>query len=126
MSKSVEITVDDQVAFAMMKGLAEIARGDVPDDRVAEFARETIKEAETIRREGEPLHGIETSGREHGEHISQPTGVVYTLTITDEGEANEWRSDRIQRPDQVAWLHKIVLNAAEYLAETAAGPSGMN
>jgi hypothetical protein len=121
-----EISVSDQAAMAMFIALAKIAGADAVPDDAAGIALAAIKEAETIRREGEPLRGIETSGREDGEQMGQPPGVLYTLTITDEGDANEWRSDRVEAPEQVAWLHEIVMAAAAQLAGTASGSAGLN
>lgn len=120
-----EISVADQVAMAMLRALATIAQGDLSASEAAAAALAGLKEAETIRRDGEPLRGIETSEREDGERMGQPPGVLYTLTITDEGEANDWRSDRVQTAEQIAWLHGIVLDAAAHLAGGAGG-SGMN
>ena len=114
-----EITIEMQIQVAMLKGLAQIANGDVLPEDAPAFALDVIKNAETIRREGEPLHGIETSGMDHGERTGQPPGILYTLTITDEGDANEWRSDRVRSPEQVAWLHGIVTDAAASLASTS-------
>lgn len=119
-----EISVADQASLALFKALLSIAQGDMDGREAAAAALAGIKDAETIRRDGEPLRGIETSDREHGERMGQPPGVLYTLTITDEGDANEWRSDRVQTPEQVAWLHGIVLDAAAHLA--GIGGSGLN
>ena len=121
-----ELSVADQAAMAMFVALAKIAGAGAVPDEAASIALAAIKEAETIRREGEPLRGIETSDREHGEQMGQPPGVLYTLTITDEGNANEWRSDRVRAPEQIAWLHEIVMAAAAQLAGTAGGGVGLN
>lgn len=121
-----EITVPDQAAMAMLVALAKIAGPDALPEDAAGIALAAIKEADAIRREGMPLHGIETSEMEHGDRMGQPPGILYTLTITDEGDANEWRSDRVRTPEQVAWLHEIVMAAAANLAGTAGGPGGLN
>lgn len=120
------VSVEEQVSMTMFIALAKIASADAEIDEAASIAIAAIKKAEEIRREGQPLRGIETSGREDGEQMGQPPGVLYTLTITDEGDANEWRSDRVRAPEQIAWLHEIVMAAAAQLASTAGGTAGLN
>lgn len=61
-----------------------------------------------------------------GDRVNMPVGVLYTLSVTDQGEASAWASDRLERPDQFAWLHGIVTDAAQALVGSAAGPSGLN
>lgn len=115
------ITPEQQAAIVMLKTLAAIAEGGMDAGDAAAFALQGIKTADEVRRDGEPLHGLDTAGRDDGERMGQPPGVLYTLTITDTGDANEWRSDRVQTAEQTAWLHGIVMAAAAQLAGGAGG-----
>lgn len=123
MSGAPMVTVQEQASLTMFTTLCKIAGGHVEADDAAQVAHDAVKEAERILRDGEPLHGIATDDRAHGEQMGQPPGVLYTLTVTDTGDVNEWRSDRVQTAEQVAWLHEQVMAAAEHLAGTA-GASG--
>lgn len=115
--------MEHQASLVMFTALCKIAGGHTEPEKAAQAAHDAVKEAERILRDGEPLHGIATDDRAHGEQMGQPPGVLYTLTVTDTGDVNEWRSDRVQTAEQVAWLHEQVMAAAEHLAGTA-GASG--
>lgn len=123
MSEVTNTSVEAEASAVMFRALCSIASGHVADADAAKSAEVALKEMLRIRREGAPLHAIPVGDREHGEHMGQPPGVLYTLTITDEGDVNEWRSDRVRTPEQVAWLHEQVMAAAEHLAGTS-GASG--
>jgi hypothetical protein len=125
-ARAMSFTVEQQASAAMFVALCQIAEGGYSAEDAAAKALSAIKEAERIQRDGAPLHGVETSEREHGERMGQPPGVLYTLTVTEDGDANEWRSDLVQTPEQVAWLHEMVSAAAAHLAGTASGSGGLN